>query len=200
LLTITSSTAKIYALKVQAGMTHRSKLVKPENVDLKAHFEQTYKQAIYEVYNGQKTIQIQIGKFCPPLDSLIIQDNCPQGLPESFGLVMPAAAPQAQVRRASHSFTDRQSWALITASNPYSQILAELENQQRHQKLKEHLQELQYPWLEALGRDQTGTWTPEPSFWILGIERSQAIAIGRQFEQNAIVYGELHQPAELQWL
>jgi hypothetical protein len=64
----------------------------------------------------------------------------------------------------------------------------------------EHLLELKLPCLAAVGRDHRGIWTPEQSFWILGIERLEVIAIGRQFEQNAIVYGELHQPAELQWL
>jgi hypothetical protein len=169
-------------------MTSRPKLIKPEIADLKAHYEQAYKQAIYEVYCGQETIQIQIGKYCPSLDSLIVQivqGDYLQGVPLSCAL---------------HSPKNRQSWAIITAHNPYSQIFAQLENQQRHQKLMEHLLELKLPWLEALGKDQMGFWTPEPSFWIYGIERVKAIAIGRQFEQNAIVYGELSQPAELQWI
>jgi hypothetical protein len=174
-------------------MTHRPKLVKPEIADSKAHYQQAYEQAIYEVYNGQETIRVKIGEYCPPLDSLIVQGDYPKGL-----LTLKNAP--ADKDTASRSLTVRHSWAIITASNPYSQILAELENQQRHHKLMKHLQELQLPWLESIGRDQTGIWTPEQSFWILGIKRFEAIAIGRQFEQNAIVYGELHQPAELQWL
>jgi hypothetical protein len=51
-----------------------------------------------------------------------------------------------------------------------------------------------------MGKDPTGVWTPEPSWLILGITRPKAIAIGQKFEQNAIVYGELNQAAELQWL
>jgi hypothetical protein len=156
-------------------MTHRPKLVKPEIADLKAHYEQAYEQAIYEVYNGQETVRVQIGEHCLRLEHIATS-------------------------LATYSHADRHSWAIITASNPYSQTLTELENQQRHQKLMKHLQELQFPCLEALGRDQTGIWTPEQSFWICGVGRLEAISIGRQFEQNAIVYGELHQPAELQWL
>ncbi|NJL52730.1 MAG: DUF3293 domain-containing protein [Hydrococcus sp. SU_1_0] len=95
---------------------------------------------------------------------------------------------------------NRPSWALITASNPYSQLLSELENQQRHQRLLQHLTELQLPLFPAVGKDQAGVWIPEPGFLISGIERVEAIAIGRKFEQNAIVFGELNQPAELQWL
>jgi hypothetical protein len=95
---------------------------------------------------------------------------------------------------------DRSSWALITAFNPYSQLLSELENQQRHQRLTQQLTELQLPLFPAVGKDQAGVWIPEPGLLILGIERVEAIAIGRKFEQNAIVYGELNQLAELQWL
>ncbi|NJK54691.1 MAG: DUF3293 domain-containing protein [Pleurocapsa sp. SU_5_0] len=95
---------------------------------------------------------------------------------------------------------DYPAWALITAANPYSQPLSELENQQRQQKLIEYLQELPWSWLDALGKDRTGVWTPEPSLLLLGIDRIEAIAVGRKFEQNALVYGELNQPAELQWL
>jgi hypothetical protein len=135
-----------------------------------ANLKMAYEQTIYEVYYGQATIQIKIGESCPALDSLIAQGD------------------------------RRPSWVLITSSNPYSQLLSELENQRRHQRLIKHLTELQLPLFPAMGKDQTGVWTPEASCLILGIDRVQAIAIGRKFEQNAIVYGELNQPAELQWL
>jgi len=129
-----------------------------------------YEQAIYEVYYGQATIPIKIGESCPVLDSLIAQGD---RLP---------------------------SWTLITASNPYSQILSELENQQRHHLLIEHLRKLQLLTFPAVGKDKEEVWIPETSLLILGIELIEAIAIGQRFEQNAIVYGELNQPAELQWL
>ena len=144
-----------------------------------------YEQAIYEVYDGQETIKIKIGQNCPPLDSLIAQSDYPKGLAS---------------RRAPRSLTDRPTWALITAANPYSQPLSERENQRRYQRLSKHLKGLQLPLIPAVGKDQTGVWTPEPSWLILGITRPKAIAIGRKFEQNAIVYGELNQAAELQWL
>ena len=91
-------------------------------------------------------------------------------------------------------------WALITAYNPYSQCLSEAENRQRHQKLLEYLSGLQYTSLTAVGKDKNNVWTPEQSLLIFGLNRQGAIAIGRQFQQNAIVYGELHQPVELLWV
>ena len=92
------------------------------------------------------------------------------------------------------------TWTIITAFNPYSQRLSESENSQRHQSLIEFLQPLQLTIIDALGRDKSGSWTPEKSFFILGIDRLKAIDIGRNFEQNAIVYGELGKPPKLQWL
>lgn len=134
-----------------------------------AALEIAYKQAIYEVYYGRKTIQINIGQNCPPLDCLVVQSDPP-------------------------------AWALITAANPYSQPLSKPENQQRHQRLYQYLTELQLPIIPAVGKDRIGVWTPELSWLIVGITRSKAIAIGRKFEQYAIVYGDLNQPADLQWL
>ena len=93
-----------------------------------------------------------------------------------------------------------KTWALITASNPYSQCLSESENLQRHQELIEYLQPLSYSIFDAWGKDQLGDWTPEKSVLIIGIDSLQAKTIGRRFEQNAIVYGELGKPAQLQWL
>ena len=97
-------------------------------------------------------------------------------------------------------FTEYSSWALITAYNPYSQCLSEAENRQRHQKLLDYLSNLQLTSLAAVGKDRKNIWIPEQSLVILGLNRQSAIAIGRKFQQNAIVYGELHQPVELLWV
>jgi hypothetical protein len=162
-------------------MYNRAKLAQAEITALRI----AYEQAIYEVYYGQETIQIKIGENCPSLDYLIAQGDYPKGLAS---------------RRAPRSLTDRPTWALITAANPYSQPLSERENQRRYQRLSKHLQGLELPLIPAMGKDPTGVWTPELSWLILGITRPKAIAIGQKFEQNAIVYGELNQAAELQWL
>lgn len=146
-------------------MYNQGKLAQAEIAALR----KAYEQAIYEVYDGQKTIEIKIGQNCPSLDYLIAQSALP-------------------------------TWALITAANPYSQPLSTPENQRRDQRLSKHLQGLELPLIPALGKDPTGVWSPEPSWLILGITRQKAIAIGQKFEQNAIVYGELNQAAELQWL
>ena len=133
-----------------------------------ASLQTAYKQAIYEVYNGEDTIELFIGECCPELDCIIP--------------------------------TECFSWALITACNPYSQRLSEVENRQRHQKLLEYLSGLQFTSLAGIGKDRNNVWTPEQSLLVFGLNRQGAIAIGRKFQQNAIVYGELHQPVELLWV
>ena len=93
-----------------------------------------------------------------------------------------------------------KTWSLITAFNPYSQCLPQAENLQRHQALIEYLQPLPFTIVDACGKDKRGDWIPETSLFIIGISLSQARKTGLKFEQNAIVYGELGKPAELQWL
>ena len=134
-----------------------------------ASLQTAYEEAVYEVYNGEDTIELSVGKYCPELDRIFPAEDCP-------------------------------GWALITACNPYSRCLSEAENRQRHQKLLEYLSGLQYTSLAAVGKDKNNVWTPEQSLLIFWLNRPQAIAIGRQFQQNAIVYGELHQPVELLWV
>jgi hypothetical protein len=182
-------------------MQDRQKLAQAEIAALKI----AYEQAIYEVYYGQETIQIDIGKNCLPLDYLVAQGDYPKGLLtlKSISAGVSFRTPldkDAASRRAPHSLMDRPTWALITAANPYSQPLSARENQRRDRRLSKHLRGLQLPLIPAMGKDPTGVWTPEPSWLILGITRPKAIAIGQKFEQNAIVYGELNQAAELQWL
>ena len=92
------------------------------------------------------------------------------------------------------------TWALITAFNPYSQCLSASANLLRHQNLIEYLQPLPFKTFDAWGKDEAGSWTPEKSVLIMGISRIQAREIGRKLQQNAIVYGEAKKPPELLWL
>jgi hypothetical protein len=95
---------------------------------------------------------------------------------------------------------DCYTWALITAHNPYSQCLSALENQQRHQSLIEFVPALNLTIFDAVGKAKNSAWTPEQSILIVGIKLAEAIALGQQFQQNAIVYGELGQSTQLIWL
>lgn len=86
-------------------------------------------------------------------------------------------------------------WAFITAWNPFSKALPDEENSRRHRELIQLVKE--YPNWEGEGVGTDPVWQPEKSLLILGIPKKEAIAIGIQFEQNAIVYGRINEPAEL---
>jgi Protein of unknown function (DUF3293) len=86
-------------------------------------------------------------------------------------------------------------WAYITAWNPYSNVLSQEENDSRHQLLMASVKD--YPHWEGEGIGTDSNWQPERSLLVLGISRKEAISIGKHFEQNAIVYGRIGEPAEL---
>lgn len=95
---------------------------------------------------------------------------------------------------------DRSSWAFVTAHNPHSQCLSLAENQQRHQSLIRLLKTHDFILFDGAGKDKDGLWIPEISILILGIQLEYAIALGKQFQQNAIVYGELGKISQLLWM
>jgi len=90
------------------------------------------------------------------------------------------------------------TWAFITAENPFSKPLTAEENVIRHQQLLEKVKEYQHFEGEGIGEDES--WKPEKSLLILGILASEAIAIGKHFDQNAIVLGKKNEPAKLEML
>ena len=86
-------------------------------------------------------------------------------------------------------------WAFITAFNPYSKVLTQVENIERHNELKELTNS--FLTFEGHGVGEDPTWEPELSLLIIGITKEDAILIGNRFEQNAIVLGESNSAPEL---
>ena len=90
---------------------------------------------------------------------------------------------------------DAKSWAYITAYNPFSQTFTAEANDARHRLLLQSV--AAFSSFEGEGKGADESWPPEKSLLILGISKEQAIAIGNEYEQNAIVYGEAGQTAQL---
>jgi len=57
-----------------------------------------------------------------------------------------------------------------------------------------------WPTLKGRAQPQDSSWEAEESLLILGLRRAQAARLGRQFQQNAIVYLARHQRPELVFL
>jgi hypothetical protein len=89
-----------------------------------------------------------------------------------------------------------QTWAFITAQNPRSQR-TEVENEQRQQALKRRVTELGFVYFEGHGVSPADDWPAEESLLIVGIPVAVARALGRSFEQFAVVAGELGGAAQL---
>lgn len=87
------------------------------------------------------------------------------------------------------------SWCFITAWNPFSKALTLDENTSLNKKLEADLNN--YTVFPAEGKDTLGDWPPEISFFVANISKKQANFLGKKYEQNAIVYGEVEKMAEL---
>jgi hypothetical protein len=80
-------------------------------------------------------------------------------------------------------------WAFVTAANPGSQLLPTEENALRHRRLREALEVQGYWFFPAVAIGDRGNWPPEQGFLIVGMAERDAVAMGRELGQNAIVYG-----------
>ncbi len=88
-----------------------------------------------------------------------------------------------------------ESWCFITAWNPFSKALTLDENISLNKELEADLKN--YTVFPAEGKDTLGNWPPEISFFVANISKEQANFLGKKYEQNAIVYGEVKKMSEL---
>lgn len=86
-------------------------------------------------------------------------------------------------------------WAYLTAYNPFSKELTDKENLERQSQLLSKISDYKFYEGEGVGEDPT--WKPERSILIVGITKNEAISLGREFEQNAIVCGKINEVPEL---
>lgn len=91
-------------------------------------------------------------------------------------------------------------FAIVTAYNPGSVLLAESDNQLRHGALLTAVRQRGIPFRFGENRADAGDWPPEPSVVLLGVPVDVARALGRQFAQNAIVIGEAAGVPRLLWI
>jgi hypothetical protein len=79
------------------------------------------------------------------------------------------------------------SWAYITAWNPRSADTPLPENQANQAALLHDLDG--YPVFCGEGIGENSDWPPEPSVLVLGLPEADALDLGRNYGQNAIVVG-----------
>ncbi len=94
------------------------------------------------------------------------------------------------------SASNIDTWAIITAWNPYSKLKTDQENQSAQDQLMASL--IDFTYYQAVGiPDASQKWSPEESLFVLNISKAIAVALGQQFEQNALVFGQADAAPEL---
>lgn len=88
-------------------------------------------------------------------------------------------------------------WAFVSAWNPRSRPTAAARNRAQQRRLARQLRAAGFEALAGEGRPRNRSWNPEPSLLVLGLKRSAAVRIARQYGQLAIVVGKLGGPAKL---
>jgi hypothetical protein len=81
-----------------------------------------------------------------------------------------------------------QTAAFVTAWNPHSGKRSERENLEANGRLQADLMKVSIAVLQGYGQGDDGQWPAEPSFLALGIAKDDAKALGRQYQQNAILW------------
>jgi hypothetical protein len=88
-------------------------------------------------------------------------------------------------------------WAYVTAWNPGSTSLSDEENRVRESELENEVRQAGYAFCTGQGVGADGSWKPEPSLLILGVQENEAKELGRKYGQLAIVTGCKGSPAKL---
>ncbi|MDH4376595.1 MAG: DUF3293 domain-containing protein [Ramlibacter sp.] len=109
---------------------------------------------------------------------------CVRG-PSPFVLRIGEFSPDLLVAQERHK---SECSAFITACNPYSQVLDGPGNSLRQAELVQELAFRGIAFLEGIGQHPSNAWASEESFLVFGISLEAAKALGRRFEQNAIVW------------
>ena len=78
--------------------------------------------------------------------------------------------------------------AYITACNPFSQLLDDTANAERHAALGREISQRSLASIEGIGQHPSNPWPGEASYLIFGLTLKAAKALGTRFEKNAIVW------------
>ena len=78
--------------------------------------------------------------------------------------------------------------AYLTACNPWSEVLDDATNAQRQSALLQAVEVLGLQGIAGVGRHPSNGWPGEASCLVPGLSLAQAQALGRQWDQNAILW------------
>jgi hypothetical protein len=96
-----------------------------------------------------------------------------------------------------HEVHDTHCSAFITACNPRSERLDDAVNRERQAALAAQLATQGLVIIAGIGQHPANDWPGEPSYLVPGLTRTAAQQLGRQFEQNAIIWADADAIPEL---
>jgi hypothetical protein len=90
-----------------------------------------------------------------------------------------------------------KSWVFITADNPHSRMRSSAENTRAFLVLEERIKKSEHVYYEGWAKSIRNDWPPEHALLILDISEEEALQIAVEFDQKAMVTGELGKNAKL---
>lgn len=102
-----------------------------------------------------------------------------------FVLKIGVASPQLAQLYRQHGSTCA---TFLTACNPHSEAVDDVENLAFQHKLARELTRLGLTFIPGIGQDSHGQCPGEPSYLILGRALDEAKVMGTQYRQNALVW------------
>jgi hypothetical protein len=111
---------------------------------------------------------------------------------ETLRIGAPAPRTQAWLRAQG-----RAGAVFVTACNPRGERRDDAANRAAMACLRAVVAARPWPFLAGAGGDDAGRWAPEPSLLVARDSVEDAAALGRMFDQNAVVWLPAEGPAQL---
>ena len=92
------------------------------------------------------------------------------------------------------------SFFIITAYNPNSHLLTELENEERDRRLRTDLEAVPGLKNQARNIDPMGKWPDEAGYCVCGADAAEVLRLGRKYGQNALLHWQSGAMVALWWL
>jgi len=113
-------------------------------------------------------------------------DRIPRELSEKYDETIVEISLEGRTLKPDELYEKWKSdFYMITAANPFSRQLSEIENDNRNQLLFDLLSSSHPEILSGLGRNPDGSWV-EKGWVVRSSNQSEMVAVAQKFEQNAI--------------
>lgn len=118
------------------------------------------------------------------------------GIPSRFTLKIGSTSPELAAIQQTYNV---HCSAFISACNPFSQLLNDQANADRHARMGAEIKNMGLRLIEGIGQHPGNEWPGEASYLVFGLSLDDAIALGKRFEQNALVWSSADACPQL-WL